>query len=97
MGAWHFVQAPLRLRNLRVALDEYLRFGLEAGVFIVPQQPKQAAAVSREIRRLPAAPSAARKRAKTPARAGRTTRATTKPKTATARKKQTARTSRRTK
>ena len=97
MGAWHFVQAPLRLRNLRVALDEYLRFGLEAGVFIVPQQPKQAAAVSREIRELSAAPSAARKRAKTPARAGRTTRATTKPKTATARKKQTARTSRRTK
>ena len=44
MGAWHFVQAPLRLRNLRVALDEYLRFGLEAGVFIVPQQPKRAAA-----------------------------------------------------
>jgi hypothetical protein len=42
MGAWHFVQAPLRLRNLRMALDEYLRFGLEAGVFIVPQQPKQA-------------------------------------------------------
>ena len=41
MGAWHFVQAPLRLRNLRVALDEYLRFGLEAGVFIVPQQPKR--------------------------------------------------------
>jgi len=39
MGAWHFVQAPLRLRNLRVALDEYLRFGMEAGVFIVPQAP----------------------------------------------------------
>jgi hypothetical protein len=97
MGAWHFAQAPLRLRNLRMALDEYLRFGLEAGVFIVPQQPKQAAAVSREIPELHAAPSAVRKRAKTPARAGRTTRATTKPKTVTARKKQAARTSRRTK
>jgi hypothetical protein len=66
-------------------------------VFIVPQQPKQAAAVSREIRELHAAPSAVRKRAKTPARAGRTTRATTKPKSVTARKKQAARTSRRTK
>jgi hypothetical protein len=85
MGAWHFVQAPLRLRNLRVALDEYLRFGLEAGVFIVPQQPKQAAAATRRIRGLE------------PARAGRTTRARTKTKTATARKKQTARTSRRNK
>jgi hypothetical protein len=47
MGAWHFAQAPLRLRNLRLALDEYLRFGLEAGVFIVPQQPKRAAAAVR--------------------------------------------------
>jgi hypothetical protein len=39
MGAWRFVQAPRRLRNLRVALDEYLRFGLEAGIFYAPQQP----------------------------------------------------------
>jgi hypothetical protein len=31
MGAWHFVQAPLRLRTLELALEEYLRFGLEAG------------------------------------------------------------------
>jgi hypothetical protein len=95
MGAWHFVQAPLRLRNLRVALDEYLRFGLEAGVFMVPQQPKQAAAVSRDMQ-VHAAPSAVRKRAKAPAR-GRTTRATTTSKTANARKKSTARTLRRTK
>jgi hypothetical protein len=34
MGAYHFLQAPQRLKNLRVSLDEYLRFGLEAGVFI---------------------------------------------------------------
>ncbi len=102
MGAWHFAQAPQRLRNLRVALDEYLRFGLEAGVFIAPQQPKLAAAtvvmaVRRDTRPLATAPPAARTRAQTPARAGRATRATAKPKTGTARKKQAARTSRRTK
>ena len=34
MGAWHFLQAPQRLRNLQIALDEYLRFGLEAGVIV---------------------------------------------------------------
>jgi hypothetical protein len=96
MGAWHFVQAPLRLRNLRVALDEYLRFGLEAGVFIVRQQPKEAAAVSREIREPHAAFSARRKRAKTPARATRTTRARTRPNTANA-PKPSVRTSRRSK
>jgi hypothetical protein len=39
MGAWHFLQAPQRVRNLRLALDEYLRFGLEAGVFFGPQDP----------------------------------------------------------
>lgn len=39
MGAWHFVQAPLRLRSLRLALDEYLRFGLEAGIFVVTGRP----------------------------------------------------------
>ncbi|HUR35920.1 MAG TPA: hypothetical protein VM032_19085 [Vicinamibacterales bacterium] len=39
MGAWHFVQAPQRLRSLRLALDEYLRFGLEAGVMLVRQSP----------------------------------------------------------
>lgn len=35
MGVWHFLQAPMRLRNLRMALDEYLPFGLEAGVVVV--------------------------------------------------------------
>lgn len=34
MGAWGFLQLPRRLRNLQTALDEYLRFGLEAGVFL---------------------------------------------------------------
>jgi hypothetical protein len=33
MGAFHFLQAPQRLKNLGISLDEYLRFGLEAGVF----------------------------------------------------------------
>jgi hypothetical protein len=37
MGAWRFLQVPRRLRNLETALDEYLRFGLEAGVFFSPQ------------------------------------------------------------
>ena len=33
MGAFHDVFAPQRDTNLRVRLDEYLRFGLEAGIF----------------------------------------------------------------
>lgn len=39
MGAWRFLQAPQRVRNVRLALDEYLRFGLEAGIFFAPQEP----------------------------------------------------------
>jgi aspartate aminotransferase-like enzyme len=39
MGAWHFLQATQRLRNLQQALDEYLRFGLEAGILRAPQKP----------------------------------------------------------
>jgi len=35
MGAWHFLEQPRRLDNLITRLDEYLRFGLEAGVFFV--------------------------------------------------------------
>jgi hypothetical protein len=35
MGAWSFVEEPLREDNLRANLDEYLRFGLEAGIFYV--------------------------------------------------------------
>ena len=33
MGAFHDLFQPQRETNLRVRLDEYLRFGLEAGVF----------------------------------------------------------------
>ena len=33
MGAFHDLYQPQRETNLRVRLDEYLRFGLEAGIF----------------------------------------------------------------
>lgn len=33
MGAFHDLYQPQRIANLRVRLDEYLRFGLEAGIF----------------------------------------------------------------
>lgn len=32
MGAFHDLYQPQRESNLRVRLDEYLRFGLEAGI-----------------------------------------------------------------
>jgi len=35
MGAFSLLQQPQRLQNLQVALGEYLRFGLEAGIFFV--------------------------------------------------------------
>ena len=35
VGAFHFLQQSQRLANLEGRLDEYLRFGLEAGVFLV--------------------------------------------------------------
>ncbi|HEY9631521.1 MAG TPA: hypothetical protein V6C84_29875 [Coleofasciculaceae cyanobacterium] len=35
MGAFHDLYQPQREMNLRVRLDEYLRFGLEAGIFYV--------------------------------------------------------------
>jgi hypothetical protein len=35
MGAFHDLYQPQRATNLRVRLDEYLRFGLEAGIFQV--------------------------------------------------------------
>jgi hypothetical protein len=35
MGAFHNLYQPQRETNLRVCLDEYLRFGLEAGIFYV--------------------------------------------------------------
>lgn len=34
MGAFHLLQQSQRLANLRTALEEYLRVGLEAGVFL---------------------------------------------------------------
>jgi hypothetical protein len=33
MGAFHLLFEPQREKNLRLRLDEYLRFGLEAGIF----------------------------------------------------------------
>jgi hypothetical protein len=35
MGAFRFLQQPQREANLSASLDEYLRFGLEAGIFFV--------------------------------------------------------------
>lgn len=35
MGVFHLLQQPQREANLRIALNEYLRFGLEAGIFFV--------------------------------------------------------------
>jgi|GEM_PF-108787 len=35
MGAFAFLKQPQRLANLRDSLEEYLRFGLEAGIFFV--------------------------------------------------------------
>ena len=33
MGAYHQLFQPQRAANLRIRLEEYLRFGLEAGTF----------------------------------------------------------------
>jgi hypothetical protein len=41
MGVFSFLKAPLRMANLRVALAEYLNFGLEAGVLDAPCDPRQ--------------------------------------------------------
>ena len=35
MGAFRFLQQPQQVANLRLALDEYLRFGLQAGIYFV--------------------------------------------------------------
>jgi hypothetical protein len=35
MGAFRFLQQPQRAANLEASLDEYLRFGLETGIFFV--------------------------------------------------------------
>jgi hypothetical protein len=34
MGAFHDLLQPQRIAGLRASLDEYLRFGLEAGIFL---------------------------------------------------------------
>lgn len=39
MGAFGFLEEPKREDNLRTVLDEYLRFGLDAGVFFVTTDP----------------------------------------------------------
>ncbi len=33
MGVWHFLHNAKREMNLRLRLEEYLRLGLEAGLF----------------------------------------------------------------
>jgi hypothetical protein len=35
IGAFHMLYQPQREANLRLRLDEYLRFGLEAGIFYI--------------------------------------------------------------
>jgi hypothetical protein len=35
MGVFDYLKQPQREANLRSSLDEYLRFGLEAGIFFV--------------------------------------------------------------
>jgi hypothetical protein len=35
MGVFYFLKQPQREKNLRSSLDEYLRFGLEAGLLYV--------------------------------------------------------------
>ena len=35
MGVFHFLMQPQRETNLRVRLDEYLPFGLQAGLIFV--------------------------------------------------------------
>jgi hypothetical protein len=35
MGTFNHLYQPQRIRNLKASLDEYLRFGLEAGIFLI--------------------------------------------------------------
>jgi hypothetical protein len=44
MGAFHDVFEPQRITNLRTRLNEYLRFGLEAGIFFEPHIVSRGAA-----------------------------------------------------
>jgi hypothetical protein len=34
MGAFNLLQQNQRIENLRASLEEYVRFGLEAGIFL---------------------------------------------------------------
>jgi hypothetical protein len=68
MGAWHFVQAPLRLRSLRLALDEYLRFGLEAGVFVVTESRAAATGAANTLTSIEPLSVRPRRAARTPRR-----------------------------
>jgi hypothetical protein len=43
MGAFHELFEPQRIANLKIRLDEYLRFSLEAGIFFEPQLPRNPA------------------------------------------------------
>lgn len=44
MGEYHDLFEPQRITNLGVRLDEYLRFGLEAGIFFEPRIESRAVA-----------------------------------------------------
>jgi len=44
MGAFHDLFEPQRITNLGLRLDEYLRFGLEAGIFFEPRIESRAVA-----------------------------------------------------
>jgi len=41
MGVFHHVMQPQREANLRSSLDEYLRFGLEAGILYANYEEKK--------------------------------------------------------
>jgi hypothetical protein len=39
MGVYHHTFEPQAVSNLRTGLAEYLPFGLESGIFLVPSRP----------------------------------------------------------
>ncbi len=53
MGAYHDLFEPQRITNLGVRLKEYLRFGLEAGIFFEPHLPSRVSPDSSAPRRQP--------------------------------------------
>ncbi len=46
MGAYHKLYQPQRVANLQTRLDEYLRFGLEAGVFYATDEKPQSGSIT---------------------------------------------------